>query len=392
MNFILLSDYFFPIVKSGSIIVGDLAEELLSQGHKVTLITFEDTQKDEINLEVKNSLQIIRIKSPTRKYGKVGRLWAEINYSRKVIKSIKNFPNLKCDGLICYAPSIFYGSSINWLKKKYTINAYLIIRDIFPKWAFEAGLLRNGLLYRYFKYIEKNLYNSCEVIGIEAKSDLDYFNRVTANQSNKVEVLNNWGSTSILLDEFSSSDLLNPKTINIIYGGNMGDAQDLLKLLNIVDFSILKERAHLFFIGSGNQFEKIKQTIKRKKLTNITLLDSIDRKSYLSIMAEADIGIVSLSSKMSSHNYPLKMIGYMQLGKPILASVNKGNEIISMIQKYNIGFASHALDQNAFNKNLNLLITDKRLRKEQGTNALKLFNEKFNVKVAAKQILKNFYD
>ena len=31
---------------------------------------------------------------------------------------------------------------------------------------------------------------------------------------------------------------------------------------------------------------------------------------------------------MTSHNYPLKTIGYMQLSKPILASLNKNNEII----------------------------------------------------------------
>ena len=33
MNFILLTDYYFPIIKSGSIIVGDLVNELSQQGH-----------------------------------------------------------------------------------------------------------------------------------------------------------------------------------------------------------------------------------------------------------------------------------------------------------------------------------------------------------------------
>ena len=170
----------------------------------------------------------------------------------------------------------------------------------------------------------------------------------------------------------------------------MGDAQDLLALVNMIDFSNLGERAHLFLIGSGNQFDKIKNTILRKNLFNVTLLPPFNRKKYLSIMAKADIGLVSLSNKMSSNNYPLKMIGYMQLSKPILASVNKNNEIISMIQDNNIGFASNALDKESFDNNLDVMLTNTALRKKQGQNALELFNKEFTVEVATRKILQNF--
>tara|TARA_B100000795_G_scaffold266637_1_gene250131 strand:- start:268 stop:1449 length:1182 start_codon:yes stop_codon:yes gene_type:complete len=392
MHFILLTDYYHPIVKSSSIIVGDLVDELVSQGHNITVITFDDNQRIRYRRSHEGRLQIIRIKSISRKYGRIGRLWAEVNYSRKIIKSIKSLTILKknqCNGIICYSPSIFYGSAVNWLKKNYNSSSYLIMRDIFPRWALEAGLLSDGLLYRYFKFIERNLYRSSNIIGIEAKSDLEYFKNYGLEESVKIEVLNNWGSTSIQISNFSNNPL-DSKKINLVYGGNMGDAQDLLSLVNIIDFSILGERAHLFLIGSGNQFDKIKNTILRKNLLNVTLLPSVDRKTYLSMMSKADIGIVSLNNKMSSNNYPLKMIGYMQLSKPILASVNKNNEIISMIQENNIGFASQANDKIRFNNNLDKILSDEALRKKQGENSLKLFNEQFTVEVASSQIIKNF--
>ena len=84
------------------------------------------------------------------------------------------------------------------------------------------------------------------------------------------------------------------------------------------------------------------------------------------------------------------MIGYMQLAIPILGSVNKNNEMIQMIVKNNIGLVSLASDEKSFNKNLYIMITDEAMRKEQGNNALKLFNDKFTVKVAALQIYKHF--
>ena len=392
MNFILLTDYYEPIIKSGSIIVGDLANELQEQGHNITVVTFVDTQASKFNVEDKGKLKVIRIRSLTRKYGKVGRLWAEVNYSRKIIKNLKNITAIQCDGIICYSPSIFYGGAIKWLRKKFKSKAYVIIRDIFPKWALEAGLINKGFLYSYFKSIEKNLYYSCNAIGIEAKSDLKYFHNYGFKKSIKVEVLNNWGGNLAKINKSFANDLLNSKKINIVYGGNMGDAQDLLSLLDIIDFGILDKKAHLFLIGNGNQFNKIKNKIKRKNIPNVTLLPLIDRKKYLSLMSKADIGLVSLSNKMSSHNYPLKMIGYMQLSKPILASVNDNNEIISIIQENNIGFVSIAKDKDSFNNNLSTLLSNESIRKVQGRNALKLFNEKFTVMVATKQITNFFND
>ena len=390
MNFILLTDYYEPIVKSGSIIVGDLAEELLVQGHNIVVVTFDSNQKVKCDVEDKGRLKIIRIKSLSRKYGKLGRLWAEINYSRRIIGSLKNLNSIQCNGIICYSPSIFYGPAIRWLRKKFHSNAYLVIRDIFPKWALEAGILRKGLLYRYLKSIEGELYNSFNVIGIEAKSDLKYFYKYGLNESIKIEVLNNWASTSVQIENDFSNNPLDPQKINIVYGGNMGDAQDLLSLVSMIDFSILGEKAHLFLIGSGNQFDNIKNFISNKNILNVTLFPTMDRKKYLSIMSKADVGLVSLGSRMSSHNYPLKMIGYMQLSKPILASVNKNNEIISMFQESNIGFASLAQDKECFNKNLATILSSEILRKKQGQNALKLFEEKFSVKVATQQIFENF--
>jgi len=390
MNFVLLSDYYYPIVKSGSIIVGDLAEELVNQGHNVSVISFVDNQNKKIQVNKSNNPNLITIRSPFRKFGKVGRLIAEMNYSRRIINYFEKLNDIEFDGVICYSPSIFYGKAVKFLKKKYKVNSYLIIRDIFPKWALDSGVLRPGILYKYFKFIESKLYDANDFIGIEAKSDLGYFNNYGLNNSTLIEVLNNWGSTSLNIDKNIAKNFLNSNKVNIVYGGNMGDAQDIFSLIKIIDFSILDSRAQIVLIGSGNQFKRIKDLIKDRNIKNITLLPTVNRKEYLSIMSRADIGLVSLGNKMESNNYPLKMIGYMQIGKPILASVNKGNEIIDMINENNIGLVSIALENERFNRNLDIMISDSRLRKEKGINAFSLFNEKFTVKVATQKITSHF--
>ncbi len=115
MNFILLTDYYYPIVKSGSVIVGDLVNELSQQGHNLTIVTFSENQRKKCEITVEGKLQIIRIRSLTRdrKYGRVGRLWAECRYSNKVIRNLKNLQNIQCEAIICYSPSIFTERLLN---------------------------------------------------------------------------------------------------------------------------------------------------------------------------------------------------------------------------------------------------------------------------------------
>jgi glycosyltransferase involved in cell wall biosynthesis len=391
MNFVVLTDYYHPIIKSGSIIVGDLADQLIKQGHKVTIVTFVNNQNIDCLVSFENNIQIIRIRTITRQFGMIGRLWAEYRYSNKIINNLKKLKNIKCDGIICYSPSIFYGSAIKWLKGEYNSKAYLIVRDIFPKWALDTGLLKKGVLYNYFKFIERKLYSVVDIIGIEAKADYEYFEKYGLEKSIKIEILNNWGAVANQAGIRLHQNITNKNKVNIVYGGNMGDAQDLLSLISLIDHSILDERALLILVGSGNQFESIKDIIHRKKLNNIILMPSVDRKTYLSILSNADIGLVSLGKKMLSNNYPLKMIGYMQLSKPILASVNKNNEIVQMILDKNVGLVSLAGNEEEFNKNLNILITNKTLREEKGNNGLKLFNDKFTVQVACSQIYNHFF-
>ena len=391
MRFIILTDSYYPQVGSGSIIVGDLVNEFINQGHEILIITFVDTQNKSFIVSKKGDITILRIRIRVRGYGKIGRLIAESRYSKEIIKNLKNLPENLYDGVICYSPSIFFGKAIIDLKTKFNVKAYLIVRDIFPKWVLDAGLIKDGLLFRYLKNIESILYNSSDVIGIESKSDLDYFKKYKLQSSIQIEVLNNWSSElESFFSKVGKTKFLDSKKINIIYGGNMGSAQDLLSLVKLIDISVLNNRAVIYLIGDGDQYLNIEKIIKKKKLSDIVLMPSMKRSKFLPILANADIGLVSLNEKLISNNYPLKMIGYMQLSIPILASVNRDNEIIGLINEKKIGFASIAKDKFSFNKNLNEMISDNSARKIQGKNAKSIFDENYTVKVAFSQIFSHF--
>ncbi len=387
MHLLLISDYYKPIIKSGAIIIEDLALEFIKQGHRVTVVTFTDLGMKTKTCSDQDSVTVIRIPSPLRKFGKFGRLIAECLYSTQIDWALrKEIKHQDFDGIICYSPSIFYGSAIKKLKERLNVKVYLIIRDIFPKWVVDAGLIKEGLLFYFFKKIESRLYLYSDYIGIESKQDLDYFYK-NADQS-KIKVLSNWASEEIEFSE-DKPPYLSEDKVKILYGGNIGDAQDLYSLIKSIDQDSL-EGGEILILGSGNQTEDIKNLIQNEKISDIHYLGEVPRSKYLQFLNHCDIGLVSLNKELKSNNFPLKMMGYIQLGKPLIASVNKDNEIINLINDYKIGEVSLSENTKSFNVNLKKMIRDEKLRKSYGSNAIELFKNKFTVSIAAKEILENF--
>ena len=60
---------------------------------------------------------------------------------------------------------------------------------------------------------------------------------------------------------------------------------------------------------------------------------------YLQCLTECDVGLVSLDRRLKLHNFPGKLLGYVLCGKPVLASLNPGNELIEFLRNAGTGIA-----------------------------------------------------
>jgi hypothetical protein len=94
--------------------------------------------------------------------------------------------------VVWYAPSIFHGPLASALKKSSSCKGYLIIRDIFPEWAVDMGLMGRGLPYRFFDAVARYQYSVADVIGVQTPGNLGYFDKWRQQPRRKLEVLQNW--------------------------------------------------------------------------------------------------------------------------------------------------------------------------------------------------------
>lgn len=389
---LIIDDYLPHSTRVGAKMFHELAIELKSHGHQVTIITPNSRQKDTLKIFEIDGITVWQFRSgPIKDVSKLRRAINETLLSFKAWNAIRRHVNSHSfDGLIYYSPSIFWGGLVKRLKRVCNCRAYLVLRDLFPQWAIDAGLLKeNSVLTNYFRYFERKTYEQADKIGLMSERNAHLFKKW--NNALSCEVLRNWASTKDIA-RFSDSyisirerfDLKNK--IIYFYGGNIGFAQDMSNIMRLVKKMQCFENAHFLFVGQGDEVSLINKLAKEWELNNFTYLSSVNQDEFKCILAEVDVGLFSLSARHSAHNFPGKLLGYMVESLPILGSVNVGNDLMDVVTSNNAGFIHVNGEDDLLFSSAKKLYLDDDLRKSIGINAKKLLINQFSVESAAQLI------
>lgn len=392
MRVVLLSDDYLPSsTRIHAKMLHELGKEFLKRGNKVVVITPGDwLQVNNLVVDSIDGIEVWRFRSkPTRGVGKVRRAINESLLSWRAHKAIKSkLKESSFDICINYSPTIFFGPLAYMLKKKGTY-IYLVLRDFFPQWIIDEGIVsKNSLIARYFRFFERFNYFISDCVAVQSPANLGLFEKLYSSHPN-LRVLMNWSeSTPLVKTDFSIRKKLglDGKTI-FFYGGNIGPAQDMMNIMRLARGLEILKQAHLLLVGQGEEFELVEKTLQDWNLSNVTLLPSVPQEEYSRIVADIDVGLFSLSAKHFAHNFPGKLLGYMVESLPILGSVNLGNDVIEVINQTKSGFVSVNGQDDIFLANAISLLSSTDLRIFMGANSNKLLHTTFSVKSAADEII-----
>ncbi|MFD1802499.1 glycosyltransferase family 4 protein [Mixta tenebrionis] len=395
---LIIDDYLPHSTRVGAKMFHELAIELHLQGHQVTVITPDFQQKDILNIDHIDGITIWRFKSaPIKDINKISRAINETLLSIRAWKAVRHLIKPDTfDGIIYYSPSIFWGGLVHRLKKVCHCPAYLVLRDLFPQWTIDAGMMKPGsLIEKYFRYFEHYSYRQATRIGLMSDKNLQLFRELHPDYH--CEVLRNWADLQPVkkddLNYISIREKLNlTNKIIYFYGGNIGHAQDMANLMRLAKKMQLFEHAHFLFIGQGDEVELINKLAEEWNLTNFSYLNSVSQKVFKNILSEVDVGLFSLSAQHTAHNFPGKLLGYMVESLPILGSVNKGNDLQDIINQHNAGFIYVNGEDDLLYEAAVKLYSDSELRNVTGRYAYQLLCEQFSVTSAAQLIVKLFED
>lgn len=341
MRIALIADTYPPLRTSGAIQLRDLAQEFLKQGHDVTVMVPSSEQSETWKIEELNNVPVLRLKSlRTKDIGYVRRTISELLLPFIMLRGLRKSPlGLgRWDGVVWYSPSIFLGPMVRALKRGSGCKGYLILRDIFPEWAVDMGLMGRGLPYRFFKVIERYQYSVADTIGVQTPANLAYLQAWASRPRRKLEVLQNWlaeaPNTGCSLSVAAGP--LAGRTI-FVYAGNMGVAQGMDILLDLA--ARLRHRRDLgfLFVGRGSDAARLAADAAARGLDNVVFHDELEPWEIPGLFAQCHFGIVSLDPRHKTHNIPGKFLTYMQAGLPVLARINPGNDLSDLIERDGVG-------------------------------------------------------
>ena len=347
MRIALIADTFPPLRTSGAVQLRDLSREFVRQGYAVTVMLPTASLSSPWLLEDFEGVQVLRLRAPkTKDINYVSRTINEFLMPFAMLRNLHKSPLAKerWNGVVWYAPSIFHGPLANALKKSSDCKGYMIIRDIFPEWAADMGLMSRGFPYKIFRAVANYQYSVADVIGIQTQGNQAYF---ADRPNSRIEVLQNWlaDATNVGCSIDVAGGALAGRTI-FVYAGNMGVAQGMDVLLDVAERLRSRTDIGFLFVGRGSDAKRLREDADKRGLDNVAFFDEIDPTEIPGLYAQCHIGIVALDPRHKTHNIPGKFLSYMQAGLPVLASINPGNDLVGMIKSERVGrvCTDHSVD------------------------------------------------
>jgi len=339
----LIADAYPPLRTSCAVQMRDMARTLAATGYEVTVFVPSPGQRDLWCIDQDGEVEVVRLKAPqTKGVGFIRRTLAEFAMPIAMWRNMRGSPaaGRRFDGIAWYSPSIFFEPLVRALKHRDGCPSYLILRDIFPDWMADTGLIRRGPAFHLLRTIARRQYRTADAIGVQSAANLPLV-EASAGTNTRIEVLENWLAPPV--DRGCPIDLsvgpLKGRRI-FVYAGNMGVAQGMARLLDLA--AALQDRHDIgfAFVGRGSDAAALRAESAARRLDNVSFFDEIDPDDIPGLYAQCHFGLVALDPRHKTHNIPGKFISYMHAGLPVLASINSGNDLIRLIEDEGVGCVS----------------------------------------------------
>lgn len=397
MKLVLVADTFPPMRTSGAVQLRDLSREFVRQGHQLTVLLPSHDIGRAWELDTFEGAQVLRLKAPKVKdVGYVRRTVGELAMPYAMARNLAKSPlaKSKWEGIAWYSPSIFHAPLVTALKRQSGCKGYLIIRDIFPEWALDLGLMKAGVAYKFFKFIARKQYEVADIIGVQSPGNLSYFDDWDKQKSGRrLEVLQNWLSPPANAEcslKIESSPLAGRKIL--VYAGNMGVAQGLDVIVELAHRMRARRDIGFLFVGRGSEASRLEARSKDLNLDNVVFHSEIDPDEIPALYAQCSAGIVALDARHKSHNIPGKFLTYMQSGLPALAIVNQGNDLARLIREEQVGVVCESGDVSELEKLCSTLILLAGQDDNLTNRCTQLFEREFSVSNTVQQIISALQD
>lgn len=401
MNVLFLTLLDFSDLKEKGIYT-DLMKEFVDNNHNVYIISPIEKRKNVATKIIKkDNYQILKLQiGNVQKTNMVEKGISTLLLENEFVKGIKQyFSKVKFDLVIYSTPPITLRKAVDFVKRRDNAVSYLLLKDIFPQNAVDLGIItKKGfkkLIYSYFRYKEINLYKISDYIGCMSQANVEFItkNNKSIIENKVIEICPNTITPSPPIKNDKNRirkkyEIPTNKTV-FIYGGNLGKPQGIDFLIDCINANKNNEKVYFVIVGSGTEYQKLRDFLNINKLTNIKLISQLPKTEYELLASSCDVGLIFLDYRFSIPNFPSRILSYMQASMPILAATDTSTDMGKIIEEGNFGFWCYSKDVNSFTEKIELLC-DKEIVTSMGINSRLFLEKNYTSKHSYEIIMKHF--
>ena len=385
----------------------DLLRKFSSEGWNIYVVTPRErslglptgiTKQDDVHILGVRTLNLQ--KTSTIEKG-VGQVSVEMLYKR----AIKKYLNGVHFDLILYStPPITFPNVIAYLKRQNPrAKSYLLLKDIFPQNAVDLGMMSTsgvkGVLYKFFRMKEKNLYELSDHIGCMSPANVSYVIRHNPEIApSKVEVAPN----SVELCHTNNTDSTDYNAVRnryglpidkpvFIYGGNLGKPQGIPFLIKCLEANAKRTDCHFVVIGTGTELPKLKawyDSFNLNNKVNVTVMEGLPKAEYDELVRACDVGLIFLDHRFTIPNFPSRLLSYLENRMPVLCATDPNTDMGRISEENGFGFWCESNSVDAFTAILDKMIAAN--RQAMGENGYQFLKNNYLVEHTYNAIMRHF--
>jgi glycosyltransferase involved in cell wall biosynthesis len=222
------------------------------------------------------------------------------------------------------SPPIFQGVTAWALAKIKRVPFLFEIRDLWPDFAIAVGVLKNPVLIRVSKWLERFLYRQADQVMVNSPG---YLKPVESRGARHVDLIPN-GADPSMFDpsndgaRFRRLHYLEDKYV-VMYAGAHGMSNDLGVVLDAARLLAGIPEIQIVLIGDGKEKAALQAQAERLGLENVTFLPSIPKNEMAETLAGAHACIAILKPlEEYKTTYPNKVFDYMAAARPVILAID----------------------------------------------------------------------
>lgn len=276
------------------------------------------------------------------------------------------------------SPPIFQGMTAWALARLKRKPLLFEVRDLWPDFAIQVGVLRNPLLIRLSRWLERFLYRGADQLIVNSPGFLEH---VQKQGGSGVRVIPNGVDPAMFDPHAEGLELRNAHGLAgkfiVMYAGAHGMSNDLGIVLDAAQMLQDQPDISIVLVGDGKEKPALIARAEALGLRNVVFLPPVAKAGMGETLAAADACLAILKPvPMYATVYPNKVFDYMAAGRPVLLAID--GVIRGVVEQAGCGIFIPPGDPVELAAGIRRLAADRALAREMGQRGRRCVEQKFD--------------